>query len=85
MHLTSSSGLATFGRFVHGRTSFSNKLYNICLMSIAIAQSQPGVFHLLPLAQRVQNKLEGLIDHYMSELGKDNPAQNYKSHNHVAN
>ncbi|KXJ89189.1 hypothetical protein Micbo1qcDRAFT_137778 [Microdochium bolleyi] len=34
-----------------------------------LRQSQPGVFHLLPLAQRVQVKLERLIDHHMSELG----------------
>ncbi|KAH7026363.1 uncharacterized protein B0I36DRAFT_376149 [Microdochium trichocladiopsis] len=34
-----------------------------------LRQSQPGIFHLLPLAQRVQNKLEQLIDYHMALLG----------------
>ncbi|KAI0430421.1 class II aaRS and biotin synthetase [Xylaria sp. FL1042] len=34
-----------------------------------LQQSHAGIFHTLPLGQRVQNKLEGLIDKYMSQLG----------------
>lgn len=34
------------------------------------SQSQPGIFHLLPLAQRVQTKLEQLIDHHMGQLSE---------------
>ncbi|OHF04343.1 prolyl-tRNA synthetase [Colletotrichum orchidophilum] len=34
-----------------------------------LRQSHSGIFHLLPLGQRVQNKLEGVIDYYMQELG----------------
>ncbi|KAF5528130.1 Proline--tRNA ligase [Colletotrichum aenigma] len=34
-----------------------------------LRQSHLGVFHLLPLGRRVQMKLEGLIDHYMQNLG----------------
>lgn len=32
-------------------------------------QAHSGVFHLLPLGLRVQNKLEGLIDKHMSSIG----------------
>lgn len=34
-----------------------------------LRQSHSGIFHLLPLGQRVQRKLEGVIDYYMQELG----------------
>ncbi|KAH8645484.1 hypothetical protein BX600DRAFT_485070 [Xylariales sp. PMI_506] len=34
-----------------------------------LRQSQPGIFHMLPMGQRVQEKLERLIDKYMSQLG----------------
>ncbi|KAL0939427.1 prolyl-trna synthetase, partial [Colletotrichum truncatum] len=34
-----------------------------------LRQSHSGIFHLLPLGKRVQDKLEGLIDHYMQDLG----------------
>ncbi|KAI1269193.1 hypothetical protein F5Y18DRAFT_373878 [Xylariaceae sp. FL1019] len=33
-----------------------------------LRQSNPGMFHLLPLGLRVQDKLENLIDKYMSQL-----------------
>ncbi|KAF2869810.1 hypothetical protein BDV95DRAFT_629711 [Massariosphaeria phaeospora] len=34
-----------------------------------LRQAHSGVFHLLPLGLRVQNKLEGLIDKHMQSLG----------------
>ncbi|KAI8958767.1 prolyl-tRNA synthetase [Daldinia sp. FL1419] len=34
-----------------------------------LRQSHAGIFHMLPLGQRVQEKLERLIDKYMSQLG----------------
>ncbi|KAI0402053.1 class II aaRS and biotin synthetase [Xylaria palmicola] len=34
-----------------------------------LRQSHAGIFHMLPLGQRVQAKLENLIDKYMSQLG----------------
>ncbi|KAI1302501.1 class II aaRS and biotin synthetase [Xylaria venustula] len=34
-----------------------------------LRQSHAGIFHTLPLGERVQRKLEGLIDKYMSQLG----------------
>ncbi|KAI1348013.1 hypothetical protein F5Y01DRAFT_229646 [Xylaria sp. FL0043] len=34
-----------------------------------LRQSHTGIFHILPLGERVQKKLEGLIDKYMSQLG----------------
>ncbi|KAF6810930.1 prolyl-tRNA synthetase [Colletotrichum sojae] len=34
-----------------------------------IRQSHSGIFHLLPLGRRVQDKLEKLIDFYMQDLG----------------
>ncbi|KXH45903.1 prolyl-tRNA synthetase [Colletotrichum nymphaeae SA-01] len=34
-----------------------------------LRQSHSGIFHLLPLGQRVQRKLEGVIDYYMQGLG----------------
>ena len=32
-------------------------------------QAYSGVFHLLPLGLRVQNKLEALVDKHMSSIG----------------
>ncbi|KAI2616549.1 prolyl-tRNA synthetase [Hypoxylon sp. NC1633] len=34
-----------------------------------LRQSHAGIFHMLPLGQRVQEKLENLIDKYMLQLG----------------
>lgn len=34
-----------------------------------LRQAHSGIFHLLPLGLRVQNKIEGLIDKHMSSLG----------------
>lgn len=34
-----------------------------------LRQAHSGIFHLLPLGLRVQNKIEGLIDKHMSALG----------------
>ncbi|KAI2635122.1 class II aaRS and biotin synthetase [Xylaria nigripes] len=34
-----------------------------------LRQSHAGIFHLLPLGERVQTKLENLIDKHMSQLG----------------
>ncbi|KAI0151965.1 prolyl-tRNA synthetase [Hypoxylon sp. NC0597] len=34
-----------------------------------LRQSHAGIFHMLPLGQKVQEKLEKLIDKYMSQLG----------------
>ncbi|KAI0846938.1 prolyl-tRNA synthetase [Daldinia vernicosa] len=34
-----------------------------------LRQSHAGIFHMLPLGQKVQEKLESLIDKYMSQLG----------------
>ncbi|KAI1170254.1 class II aaRS and biotin synthetase [Nemania sp. FL0916] len=34
-----------------------------------LRQSHAGIFHMLPLGERVQNKLEKLIDKHMSSLG----------------
>ncbi|CAJ2513472.1 Uu.00g015910.m01.CDS01 [Anthostomella pinea] len=34
-----------------------------------LRQSQAGIFHMLPLGQRVQEKLENLIDKHMLQLG----------------
>ncbi|KAK5628476.1 hypothetical protein RRF57_004191 [Xylaria bambusicola] len=34
-----------------------------------LRQSHAGIFHTLPLGERVQKKLEALIDKYMSQLG----------------
>ncbi|CCF39916.1 prolyl-tRNA synthetase, partial [Colletotrichum higginsianum] len=34
-----------------------------------LRQSHSGIFHLLPLGRRVQDKLEKVIDHHMQELG----------------
>ncbi|KAI0915090.1 hypothetical protein F4823DRAFT_630177 [Ustulina deusta] len=34
-----------------------------------LRQSHAGIFHMLPLGERVQKKLEGLIDKHMSQLG----------------
>ncbi|KAI0525788.1 class II aaRS and biotin synthetase [Xylaria bambusicola] len=34
-----------------------------------LRQSHAGIFHTLPLGERVQKKLESLIDKYMSQLG----------------
>ncbi|KAK0383301.1 hypothetical protein NLU13_9214 [Sarocladium strictum] len=34
-----------------------------------VRQSQSGIFHLLPLGQRVQDKLEKLIDKHMKSIG----------------
>ncbi|KAK2054833.1 prolyl-tRNA synthetase [Colletotrichum caudatum] len=34
-----------------------------------LRQSHSGIFHLLPLGRRVQNKLEHVIDYYMQDLG----------------
>ncbi|KAI1419731.1 class II aaRS and biotin synthetase [Xylaria sp. FL1777] len=34
-----------------------------------LRQSHAGIFHTLPLGERVQKKLEGLIDKYMLQLG----------------
>ncbi|KAK2002873.1 prolyl-tRNA synthetase [Colletotrichum falcatum] len=34
-----------------------------------LRQSHSGIFHLLPLGRRVQNKLENVIDYYMQDLG----------------
>lgn len=34
-----------------------------------IRQSNSGIFHLLPLGLRVQNKIEALLDKYMKSLG----------------
>ncbi|KAI1641611.1 prolyl-tRNA synthetase [Daldinia loculata] len=34
-----------------------------------LRQSHAGIFHMLPLGQKVQEKLERLIDKYMSQLG----------------
>lgn len=34
-----------------------------------IRQSNSGIFHLLPLGLRVQNKIEALLDKYMRSLG----------------
>ena len=36
-----------------------------------IRQPYSGVFHMLPLGLRVQNKLEALIDTQMQSLGKE--------------
>ncbi|KAH7403588.1 prolyl-tRNA synthetase-like protein [Cadophora sp. MPI-SDFR-AT-0126] len=34
-----------------------------------LRQAHPGIFHMLPLGRRVQDKLEALIDKYMFQLG----------------
>ncbi len=34
------------------------------------SQAHSGVFHMLPLGRRVQDKLEALIDKYMYQLGE---------------
>ncbi|KAJ5047130.1 uncharacterized protein L3040_002972 [Drepanopeziza brunnea f. sp. 'multigermtubi'] len=34
-----------------------------------IRQAHPGIFHMLPLGRRVQDKLEALVDKYMFKLG----------------
>jgi len=41
-----------------------------------LRQAYSGVFHLLPLGLRVQDKLEGLIDKHMRGLGKIEYAKN---------
>ena len=35
-------------------------------------QAHSGIFHMLPLGRRVQEKLEALIDKYMSNLSEEN-------------
>ena len=43
----------------------------INLASIVLtSQAHSGIFHMLPLGRRVQNKLEALIDKYMYQLGE---------------
>ncbi|KAH9218346.1 hypothetical protein DL95DRAFT_434225 [Leptodontidium sp. 2 PMI_412] len=34
-----------------------------------LRQAHPGIFHMLPLGRRVQDKLEALVDKYMFQLG----------------
>lgn len=38
-----------------------------------MSQSHAGIFHMLPLGQRVQEKLENFIDKHMSQLGRHHP------------
>lgn len=44
----------------------------ICTILIKI-QAHSGIFHMLPLGHRVQQKLETLIDKHMSSLGNKQP------------
>ncbi|GAB7361109.1 hypothetical protein MBLNU230_g1147t1 [Neophaeotheca triangularis] len=43
--------------------------HQLLLRAGFLRQAHSGLFHLLPLGLRVQNKLEALIDHHMQSLG----------------
>lgn len=40
-------------------------------ISVDHIQAHSGIFHMLPLGNRVQQKLENLIDKHMASLGND--------------
>ncbi len=41
-----------------------------CVLLMNESKAHPGIFHMLPLGQRVQDKIEALIDKYMRGIGE---------------
>jgi len=53
---------------LHAKADKEEDAFDKLVRAGFLRQSQPGIFHLLPLGQRVQTKLEQLIDHHMGQL-----------------
>ncbi|CAE7010759.1 hypothetical protein PTT_15359 [Pyrenophora teres f. teres 0-1] len=49
--------------------SHQDESHSLLVRGGFLRQAHSGVFHLLPLGLRVQNKLEGLIDKHMNSIG----------------
>lgn len=64
------SRLSTFWLATGGRTPTENEDGHAKLIRAGfLRQTHAGIFHVLPLGERVQTKLERLIDKHMSQLG----------------
>lgn len=48
---------------------FSENANDLLIRAGFLRQAYSGIFHMLPLGLRVQNKLEALIDRHMESLG----------------
>ncbi|KAH6678151.1 prolyl-tRNA synthetase-like protein [Halenospora varia] len=52
-----------------GIAAASNDSHSLLIRAGFLRQAHSGIFHMLPLGRRVQDKLEKLIDKYMAKLG----------------
>ncbi|KAH8662924.1 hypothetical protein BGZ60DRAFT_412294 [Tricladium varicosporioides] len=52
-----------------GIAASSNDSHSLLVRAGFLRQAHSGIFHMLPLGRRVQDKLEKLIDKYMAKLG----------------
>ena len=56
------------------RAGFLRQVFQLLLQFLdqtdKVSQAHAGIFHMLPLGLRVQDKLEALIDKYKSKLCK---------------
>lgn len=55
--------------FLHQVNSTSNIIELLVHAHCLTSQSQPGIFHMLPMGHRVQAKIENLLDKHMLGLG----------------
>ncbi|KAF2842391.1 prolyl-tRNA synthetase [Patellaria atrata CBS 101060] len=71
LHIDGRNRLSTFWAPTQGTAGSGSEddSHTLLLRSGFLRQAHSGVFHLLPLGQRVQNKLERLIDKHMTGLG----------------